>query len=140
VTERVVIVGGTSGIGLSTAQRLVDTGQEVVVTGRDTAKLATALDRLGKNATGQAVDTRDARALRNRRRSVSGPLPGSTANRGGSVSQKVFDTAWTRGPRATTDPEATTTARTPTTPHGGARARKATGSPVQHLRHAQQRS
>jgi NAD(P)-dependent dehydrogenase (short-subunit alcohol dehydrogenase family) len=63
VTERVVIVGGTSGIGLATAQRLVDGGREVIVTGRNTAKLATALDQLGKNATGQAVDAREPAAL-----------------------------------------------------------------------------
>ncbi|HKS43786.1 MAG TPA: SDR family oxidoreductase [Amycolatopsis sp.] len=63
MTERVVIVGGTSGIGLATAQHLVDSGREVVVTGRDTAKLATALERLGKNATGEAVDARDPKAL-----------------------------------------------------------------------------
>jgi NAD(P)-dependent dehydrogenase (short-subunit alcohol dehydrogenase family) len=64
MTERVVIVGGTSGIGLATAQRLVDGGREVVVTGRNPEKLAAALDRLGKSATGQAVDARDPEALR----------------------------------------------------------------------------
>jgi NAD(P)-dependent dehydrogenase (short-subunit alcohol dehydrogenase family) len=64
VTERVVIVGGTSGIGLAAAQRLVDGGRDVVVTGRNQAKLEAALARLGKNATGQTLDARDAAALR----------------------------------------------------------------------------
>jgi NAD(P)-dependent dehydrogenase (short-subunit alcohol dehydrogenase family) len=64
VTERIVIVGGTSGIGLAAAQRLVDAGHEVVVTGRDTVKLAAALEKLGKNASGQAVDARDPAALK----------------------------------------------------------------------------
>ncbi|KAA9155026.1 SDR family oxidoreductase [Amycolatopsis acidicola] len=63
LTERVVIVGGTSGIGLATAQRLVDGGREVVVTGRNTAKLEKALEQLGKNASGQPVDARDPQAL-----------------------------------------------------------------------------
>ncbi|SFK24969.1 NAD(P)-dependent dehydrogenase, short-chain alcohol dehydrogenase family [Amycolatopsis sacchari] len=45
MTERVAIVGGTSGIGLATAQWLVDSGREVVVTGR-------------------TLDARDAGALR----------------------------------------------------------------------------
>src|SRR5438067_4681538 len=59
MTERVVIVGGTSGIGLATAQRLVDSGREVVVTGRDAEKLAVAVEKLGKNASGQVVDACD---------------------------------------------------------------------------------
>jgi NAD(P)-dependent dehydrogenase (short-subunit alcohol dehydrogenase family) len=36
----VVVMGGTSGIGLATAQRLTAAGAEVTVTGRDPAKLA----------------------------------------------------------------------------------------------------
>lgn len=63
--ERVVVVGGTSGIGLATAQRLVDGGREVVVVGRDETKLAAALDQLGKNASGHAVDARDHAAVTN---------------------------------------------------------------------------
>ncbi|WP_217551760.1 SDR family oxidoreductase [Streptomyces sp. GbtcB6] len=37
---RVVIMGGTSGIGLATARRLADDGAEVIVTGRDPERLA----------------------------------------------------------------------------------------------------
>ncbi|TCO48807.1 SDR family oxidoreductase [Actinocrispum wychmicini] len=61
--ELVVVVGGTSGIGLATAQRLVDGGREVVVVGRDGTKLAAALDQLGKNARGHALDARDQTAM-----------------------------------------------------------------------------
>jgi NAD(P)-dependent dehydrogenase (short-subunit alcohol dehydrogenase family) len=64
MTERVVIVGGTSGIGLATAQYLVDGGHEVIITGRDTGKLRAALDKLGKNAEGASVDARDQEATR----------------------------------------------------------------------------
>ncbi|MFD4506203.1 SDR family oxidoreductase [Streptomyces sp. NPDC058457] len=39
---RVVIMGGTSGIGLATARRLADDGAEVIVTGRDPERLAAA--------------------------------------------------------------------------------------------------
>ncbi|MFC4010120.1 SDR family oxidoreductase [Nonomuraea purpurea] len=39
---RVVIMGGTSGIGLATARLLTDEGAEVIVTGRDPEKLAAA--------------------------------------------------------------------------------------------------
>jgi len=37
---RAVIMGGTSGIGLATAERLTGLGVDVIVTGRDSAKLA----------------------------------------------------------------------------------------------------
>jgi NAD(P)-dependent dehydrogenase (short-subunit alcohol dehydrogenase family) len=42
---RVVIMGGTSGIGLATAETLTADGAEVVVTGRDPEKLAGVKDR-----------------------------------------------------------------------------------------------
>jgi len=43
---RVVIMGGTSGIGLATAERLTADGAEVTVTGRDPEKLAAVKDRV----------------------------------------------------------------------------------------------
>lgn len=43
---RVVIMGGTSGIGLATAERLTGSGAEVIVTGRDPEKLAAVKDRV----------------------------------------------------------------------------------------------
>ncbi|MEU7766945.1 SDR family oxidoreductase [Nocardia sp. NPDC049190] len=57
--NRVVIVGGTSGIGLATARRLASHGREVVIAGRSAKKLATALAALGPEVTGQTVDARD---------------------------------------------------------------------------------
>jgi len=41
---RVVIMGGSSGIGLATAKRLASEGAEVIVCGRDEAKLAAVKD------------------------------------------------------------------------------------------------
>jgi len=43
---RAVIMGGTSGIGLATAERLMADGVEVTVTGRDPVKLADVKDRV----------------------------------------------------------------------------------------------
>ena len=42
---RVVIMGGTSGIGLATAEQLTDSGADVTVTGRDPAKLSAVRGR-----------------------------------------------------------------------------------------------
>ncbi|MFG6196482.1 SDR family oxidoreductase [Nonomuraea sp. JJY05] len=61
---RVVIVGGTSGIGLAAAARLAAGGAEVVVTGRSEERLRSALKQLGDQARGEAVDARDTGAMR----------------------------------------------------------------------------
>ncbi|GAB3587452.1 SDR family oxidoreductase [Amycolatopsis endophytica] len=63
MTERAVILGGTSGIGLATAHRMVDSGREVIITGRSAGKLETALGKLGGSARGSLVDARDYTAL-----------------------------------------------------------------------------
>ncbi|WP_063019526.1 SDR family oxidoreductase [Nocardia niwae] len=57
--NRVVIVGGTSGIGLATARRLAAHGHDVVIGGRDARRLEAALAELGENVTGRTVDARD---------------------------------------------------------------------------------
>ncbi|MGI5125768.1 SDR family oxidoreductase [Pseudonocardia sp. CA-107938] len=43
---RVIVMGGTSGIGLATAELLAAGGAEVIVTGRDPEKLAAVKDRV----------------------------------------------------------------------------------------------
>ncbi|GAA4142469.1 SDR family oxidoreductase [Actinomadura keratinilytica] len=50
---RAVILGGTSGIGLATAERLAAEGAEVIVTGRDPDRLAAVKDRV---TAAEAVD------------------------------------------------------------------------------------
>jgi NAD(P)-dependent dehydrogenase (short-subunit alcohol dehydrogenase family) len=58
--KKVVIIGGTSGIGLATAKMLVDGGARVLVTGRSKAGLDSTQKELGKG--GIAVSS-DARSL-----------------------------------------------------------------------------
>ncbi len=47
-----VITGGSSGIGLATAQRFIADGAEVVITGRNQKALNAAVAKLGDRATG----------------------------------------------------------------------------------------
>ena len=46
--KKVVIIGGTSGMGLATAKMLLDGGARVLVTGRSKAGLETAAARTWK--------------------------------------------------------------------------------------------
>ena len=54
---RVLVTGGTSGLGAAMARALVDAGARVAVTGRDPARARAAADDLG--ATGIGLDVRD---------------------------------------------------------------------------------
>ena len=47
-----VITGGDSGIGLATAQRLVQEGAYVFITGRRQSELDKAVKQIGRNAMG----------------------------------------------------------------------------------------
>src|SRR5271168_1846233 len=58
--KKVVIIGGTSGMGLATAKMLLDGGARVVVTGRSKEGLESAQKELGNNA---VVVSSDARSL-----------------------------------------------------------------------------
>jgi len=58
--KKVVIIGGTSGMGLATAKMLLDGGARVLVTGRSQAGLVSAQKELGKDA---IVVSSDARSL-----------------------------------------------------------------------------
>src|ERR1700709_101237 len=51
-----VITGGTSGLGLATAQRLVAEGAYVFITGRRQAELDAAVKLIGANVTGVQGD------------------------------------------------------------------------------------
>ena len=58
--KKVVIIGGTSGMGLATAKMLLDGGARVLVTGRSQAGLDSAQKDIGKDA---VVASSDARSL-----------------------------------------------------------------------------
>jgi NAD(P)-dependent dehydrogenase (short-subunit alcohol dehydrogenase family) len=62
--SKVLILGGTSGIGEATAREFAGRGNEVVVAGRDKQRLQGALERLGNGVRGQALDAGDADAVR----------------------------------------------------------------------------
>lgn len=55
----IVIIGGTSGMGLSAAQACVAEAAKVVVVGRDSGKVRKAVAQLGSNATGVCGDATD---------------------------------------------------------------------------------
>ena len=57
--KRIVIIGGTSGIGLAVAQGAIAEGAEVVVGSSQAAKVETATRQLGNRASGHAVNVRD---------------------------------------------------------------------------------
>lgn len=61
--KRLVITGGTTGIGLVAAQRAIEESARVMISGSRSENVATALETLGANATGHVADVRDLNAL-----------------------------------------------------------------------------
>jgi NAD(P)-dependent dehydrogenase (short-subunit alcohol dehydrogenase family) len=61
-TQRVVIVGGTSGIGLATAHAVLDAGGQVVIASSRQSSIDAALNEL-PGATGQTLDVLDSQAV-----------------------------------------------------------------------------
>ena len=58
--QRVLVIGGGSGIGLATAQCAAAQGARVTIAGRDAAKLAAAVATLGEDAAIASFDMTDA--------------------------------------------------------------------------------
>lgn len=58
-----LVTGGTSGMGLATARRLIGEGAQVVITGRDPLRLHAAVTDLGPGARGIVADVTDLSAL-----------------------------------------------------------------------------
>ncbi len=57
--QKIVIIGGSSGIGLETAKQVISLGAEVVIASRSEDKLHTAKEMLGPRATIYVLDTTD---------------------------------------------------------------------------------
>ncbi len=97
----VVVTGGTRGLGFATARVLVEEGAAVVVSGRDAAGVAVAVDRLGpERAEGVVADNTDAatadRLVSAARRRFGG-LHGCLLSVGGPPTGTVLevaDAAW----------------------------------------------
>jgi NAD(P)-dependent dehydrogenase (short-subunit alcohol dehydrogenase family) len=60
--KSLVIIGGSSGLGLSAARAFIAAGARVVVVGRDAAKVETARKELGPNCLGLPADATDPKA------------------------------------------------------------------------------
>lgn len=54
--KRIVIIGGSSGIGLETAKLAVEQGAEVIIAGRSEEKLQSAKDEIGSGVTAYSLD------------------------------------------------------------------------------------
>lgn len=61
--RRVVVIGGSSGIGFAVAARAMEAGAQVVIGSSDGDKVDAAVARLGRQASGSAVDVRDESSL-----------------------------------------------------------------------------
>ena len=61
--KRVVIVGGSSGIGLAVAEEVALQGAEVVIVSSNAARVQEAMKSIGGEARGEAVDVSDEKAV-----------------------------------------------------------------------------
>ena len=71
--QTVVLIGGSSGIGLETARRARAEGAEVILTGRNLGRLTQAGDEVGARRTA-AFDATDAAALKQFFKDLPGPI------------------------------------------------------------------
>jgi NAD(P)-dependent dehydrogenase (short-subunit alcohol dehydrogenase family) len=63
--KRVVILGGSSGIGLSVAEQAASQGAKLVIASSNTERLQKAVEKLEGNAQGHALDLTDEAAVEN---------------------------------------------------------------------------
>ncbi len=61
--KRVVIVGGSSGIGLAVAEEAASQGADVVIVSSSAERVQVAIKSIGGEARGQAVDVSDEKAV-----------------------------------------------------------------------------
>jgi NAD(P)-dependent dehydrogenase (short-subunit alcohol dehydrogenase family) len=62
--QTVVVIGGSSGIGLATAKAAADEGAHVVITGRSREKLTEAKAAIGREVRAESIDANDEAATR----------------------------------------------------------------------------
>src|SRR4030081_3662283 len=61
--KRVVVLGGSSGIGLEVAKQAASQGASVIIASSSTERVQKAVESVGGEAQGQAVDVSDERAV-----------------------------------------------------------------------------
>src|SRR6201997_2430473 len=71
--KRVVIIGGSSGIGLAVAEEAASQGADVVIVSSKAERVQEAIRSIGRGARGQAVDVSDEKAVESFFRNL-GPL------------------------------------------------------------------
>jgi NAD(P)-dependent dehydrogenase (short-subunit alcohol dehydrogenase family) len=76
VTKRIVVVGGTSGIGLELAKAVVASGDTVVLTGRDSQRTAQVASTLGDSAQSVALDLSAPDSIAASLSDIEGPVHG----------------------------------------------------------------
>src|SRR5271170_5604598 len=64
LNKRVVVLGGSSGIGLAVAQQVVEHGGEVVIASSNPERVQKVASSLGEKAEGHALDLTDEKAIR----------------------------------------------------------------------------
>jgi NAD(P)-dependent dehydrogenase (short-subunit alcohol dehydrogenase family) len=62
--QKVIVMGGTSGIGFATAKAAVAAGADVIITGRNAEKLHKAVTDISEHVTGDTVDATSLEALK----------------------------------------------------------------------------
>ncbi len=97
--QTVLVIGGSSGIGLETARRARAEGAEVVITGRNAQRLATAGADVGARAAA-AFDATDPDALDRFFRGLPGPVDHVMVTAGGSYYAPLADIDFSEGRRA----------------------------------------
>ena len=103
--KRVVIVGGSSGFGFTTAKLLLEGGARVLITGRNQATLDSAREQLGENvvtARSDAASLADIDALADRVKVEFGTIDALFVNAGitrlvpfESMTEQVYDNLFT---------------------------------------------
>ena len=61
--KRVVVVGGSSGIGLAVAQQVTEQGGKVVIVSSNAERVQKAVESIGGEAQGQAINVSDEGAV-----------------------------------------------------------------------------
>ncbi len=93
--RRVVVTGGSSGIGLATARALLDHGARVCVVARDPDRLGSAVESLGDSVWGHAADVSEPDQIDDLAAAVSsrwGALDGLVNNAGLATMATLLET------------------------------------------------